>query len=283
MKGFAPEFNLETPRTLSEALDKLSTGQYRAFAGGTDLMVLFEAGKLPAGSFLDITRLDEMKGIKVADGVVEIGGLTTYSEILSNSTLKDEFPLLCEAARLTGAVAIQNRGTLGGNIANGSPAADSPPALLVYDTEIELVSKEGSRRVGYEGFHKAYKKMDLAPGELISKIIVKRNTQNWQQYYRKVGTRKAQAISKVCIAAAGVKKGKQFEFVRISLGSVAPIPLRLKKVEALVTGQSASDVLFENARQVAISEISPIDDIRSTKEYRLEVAANLVADFLRSL
>lgn len=283
MKGFAPEFNLETPHSLEEALDKLSTGFYRPFAGGTDLMVLFEAGKLKAENYLDISRLDEMKGIKVTDDTVELGGLTTYSDVLGHPVLKEEFSLLCEAARFTGAVAIQNRGTLGGNIANGSPAADSPPALLIYDTEIELISKNGSRRVSYDGFHKAYKKMDIAPDELISKLIIKRNTKNWQQYYRKVGTRKAQAISKVCIAAAGIKKDKRFEFVRISLGSVAPIPLRLKKVEALVVGQVANDVLIENARQVAISEISPIDDIRSTREYRLEVAANLVADFLRSL
>ncbi len=165
-------------------------------------MVLLEAGKLPHKKFLNIWNLGELRGIAATAEHVTLGALTTYAEVQRHEILAREFPLLCRAAAETGSVATQNRGTLGGNIANASPAADSPPALLVYDAEIEIVSAGGARWVPYASFHTGYKEMNLRAGELIRRIRVPRSRAGWKQYFRKVGTRRAQAISKICFAAA---------------------------------------------------------------------------------
>src|SRR5436190_14054669 len=204
MRAYLPAYELILPATLNEALDVLArnSGAWKPFAGGTDLMVLLEAGKLPHKNYVNIWNLKELRGIEVTDDQVILGALTTYTGVQSHPVLQTEFPMLCEAARETGGIAIQNRGTLGGNIVNASPAADSSPALLAYDAELELISKTGERRVPYAKFHRGYKQMDLAPNELLRAIRLPRTTAPLQHYYRKVGTRKAQAISKVCFAAA---------------------------------------------------------------------------------
>src|SRR5438477_8724046 len=202
MRAYLPSYELRTPGDLTEALAFLSNepGVWRPFAGGTDLMVLFEAGKLDHRRFLSIWRLPELRGISTDAEVVSIGALTTYTDVLRHEALSREFPLLADAARNTGGIATQNRGTVGGNIVNASPAADTPPALLVYDAELELVSARGQRRIPYREFHTGYKQMQLAPDEVLARIHLRRDTARWRQYYRKVGTRKAQAISKVCFA-----------------------------------------------------------------------------------
>jgi CO/xanthine dehydrogenase FAD-binding subunit len=272
LRSNVPAFEMRAPKSLGEALDLMAVqpGVWRPFAGGTDLMVLFEAGKLDHHRFLSIWRLPELRGISVTPEVVTLGALTTYTDVLRHEALCSEFPLLAEAARSTGGIATQNRGTLGGNIVNASPAADSPPALLVYDAEIELISPRGSRRLPYREFHTGYKQMQLAPDELLARIHLRRDTARWRQYYRKVGARKAQAISKVCFA--GVQDRLTGE-VRIALGSVAPVPLRCLRTEAAIAG--GGDPLAAMA-----AEISPIDDIRSVAAYRRRVAQNLLRDFL---
>ena len=153
MRAFIPAYQLVTPQSLSEALTIVASdgGAWRPFAGGTDLMVLLEAGKLPHKNYLNIWNLSELRGIEVSDAYVSLGALTTYTEVHNHEILRAEFPMLCQAAKETGGIAIQNRGTLGGNIVNASPAADSPPALLAYDAELELVSKHGERRVPARG------------------------------------------------------------------------------------------------------------------------------------
>src|SRR6185295_4012736 len=203
MRAFIPTYQLISPSTLNEVLDLLSrpSDTWKPFAGGTDLMVLLEAGKLPHQNYVNIWNLKELRGIEVTDDQVILGALTTYTEVQDHPVLQTEFPMLCEAARETGGIAIQNRGTLGGNIVNASPAADSPPALLAYDAELELISKTGERLVPYSGFHQGYKQMDLHADELLRAIRLPRSTGGLTHYYRKVGTRKAQAISKICFAA----------------------------------------------------------------------------------
>ena len=191
--------------------------------------------------------------------------------------------MLCQAAKETGGIAIQNRGTLGGNIVNGSPAADSPPALLAYDAELELVSKKGERRVPYYKFHSAYKQMDISSDELIRAIRLPRTTEQSTHYYRKVGTRKAQAISKVCFAAVGHTIENRISHIRVALGSVAPIPIRCQKTEAALQNQLVGDETIAAAVSALAFEISPIDDLRSTKDYRLRVALNLLRDFLLTM
>src|SRR5438876_8237091 len=162
MRAYVPSYDLVSPVSLGEALDFLARDdQWQPFAGGTDLMVLLEAGKLPHRNYLNIWNLAELHGIEVTDSQVTLGALTTYTEVQNHEILRTEFPMLCQAASETGGLAIQNRGTLGGNIVNASPAADSPPALLAYDAELELVSKEAERRIPYFKFHSGYKQMDI--------------------------------------------------------------------------------------------------------------------------
>jgi CO/xanthine dehydrogenase FAD-binding subunit len=188
--------------------------------------------------------------------------------------------MLCEAARETGGIAIQNRGTLGGNIVNASPAADSPPALLAYDAELELISTAGLRTIPYAQFHRGYKQMDIRPDELLRAIRLPRVQAERIHYYRKVGTRRAQAISKVCFAGVLETAENVVKQVRITLGSVAPIPIRCEQTEAVLTNQLLDAETVERAVAALATEITPIDDIRSTRDYRLQVSLNLLRDFL---
>lgn len=285
MRAYVPEYDLRAPEKLSETLDLLARepGVWQPFAGGTDLMVLLEAGKLSHKRFVSLANIAELRGIEVRHDDVLLGALTTYSDIQRNSILEAEFPLLCSAARETGSIATQNRGTLGGNIVNASPAADSPPALLVYDAEIELISARGSRWMPYHGFHTGYKKMLLAPDELLLRIRLPRRTNPGRQYYRKVGTRKAQAISKVCFAGAALMEDGAIRDIRIALGSIAPIVLRAVKTEDALRGAKLTPEKVAAAKDILEREISPIDDIRSTARYRLRVAQNLLEEFLSEL
>jgi CO/xanthine dehydrogenase FAD-binding subunit len=258
-------------------------GVWKPFAGGTDLMVLLEAGKLPHKNYINIWPLKELREILTTDGHITLGALTTYTEVQENSILQSEFPMLCQAASETGGLAIQNRGTLGGNIVNASPAADSPPALLAYDAEVELSSISGVRWLPYQGFHTGYKQMQIRSDELLTRIRLPRRTANCYHYYRKVGTRKAQAISKVCLSAVGSRDNSTINHIRIALGSVAPIVIRCKQTEDALLGQKLNEAAIQLGCEVLTKEIKPIDDIRSTASYRLRVATNLLTDFLRSL
>lgn len=284
MRSFVPAFELETPPSLGAALERIARepGEWRAFAGGTDLMVLLEAGKLAHRRYLNIWNLGELREISATDAEFSIGALATYTDVRRNAQLQREFPLLCEAAKETGGVATQNRGTIGGNIANGSPAADSPPTLLVYDAELELISAGGTRRVAYAGFHTGYKKMDLRTDELIARIMLPRGHAGWKSYYRKVGTRRAQAISKVCVAAALNLVGGEVADLRIALGSVAPSVIRATKTENSLRGRQLDSAAIAAARAALAAEIASIDDIRSTARYRSRIAQNLLEEFLRS-
>lgn len=285
MRAYIPAYDLRVPGSLSEALAILARepGVWRPFAGGTDLMVLLEAGKLAHKRYLSVARLEDLRGIEVSADFVILGALTTYTEIQKHPVLQSEFPLLCAAARETGSIATQNRGTLGGNIVNASPAADSPPALLVYDADIELISIRKAHWLPYHGFHTGYKTMQLAPDELLRAIRLPRRAKLWRQYYRKVGTRKAQAISKVCFAGAALVENGAIRDIRIALGSVAPVVLRAINTEDALRGNSVTPTVIAAAREILAREIVPIDDIRSTARYRLRVAQNLLEEFLSQL
>lgn len=285
MRAFLPAYEMDTPRDLAATLDRMASelGAWWPFAGGTDLMVLLEAGKLPHKKFLNIRNLAELRGIDVTAEHVTLGALTTYSEVQRHQILAREFPLLCRAAAETGSVATQNRGTLGGNIANASPAADSPPALIAYSAEIEIVSASGARWVPYDSFHTGYKKMNLQREELIRGIRLPRRHGQWRQYFRKVGARRAQAISKMCFAGAARMDVGRVADVRIGLGSVAPTVLRAARAEESLRGQKPSPEILHAAQDALAQEIAPIDDMRSTARYRREVARNLLAEFLEVL
>ena len=281
MRASLPSYELVAPRNLDTALEMLARepGVWRPFAGGTDLMVLFEAGKLPHRKFLSIWKFAELGRIEATSESLSIGALSTYSEIQRNDILQHEFPLLCRAASETGSVATQNRGTLGGNIANASPAADSPPALLVYEAEIELISAKGTRCLPYRDFHTGYKKMQMRDDELIWRVHLDRGSKRNKEYYRKVGTRKAQAISKICFAAAASVENGRINDVRIALGSVAPTVLKATETEKILGSEKLTSAVLKTAQETLGREISPIDDMRSNAVYRRRVAQNLLGEF----
>lgn len=284
MRAYLPEYEMAVPRSLGEALALLrdEPGAWRPFAGGTDLMVLLEAGRLEHRKFFSIAHLKELRGVEESGAYVTIGALTTYADVRRSRLLAREFPMLVEAARETGGVAIQSRGTLGGNIANASPAADTPPALLAYGAEVELLSASGSRLVDYAEFHTGYRQTSMRADELIARVRLSRPAAGARHFYRKVGTRRAQAISKVCFAAlAEAGEGGALGEVRIGIGSVAPTVLRCRATEALLRGRRPDGGLTKEALAELAREIAPIDDLRSTARYRLRVAQNLLAEFLK--
>ena len=285
MRAYLPDYEMTAPASLAEALSLLASapGVWQPFAGGTDLMVLLEAGKLAQRRFISLWHLPELRGIAETTEHLTLGALTTYRQLQAQAVLQAEFPLLCAAASLTGSIAIQNRGTLGGNIANASPAADSLPALLVYEAELELVSAQGARWVAYRDFHTGYKMTERRADELIRAIRLPRTTAGWRQHARKVGTRQAQAISKVCFAGLGLLEAGTLRDIRLAYGSVAPVPVRARQTEAVLRGRVLDAAAISAACRTLAAELQPIDDLRSTAAYRAQVARNLLQEFLWQL
>ncbi len=285
MRADPSEYKLVSPGNLQAVLSLMANepAQWLPIAGGTDVMVLYSAGKLPNRKLINIWNILELRQIAVFPDRIRIGAACTYTALRQHEIVSREFPLLAMAASWTGGIANQNRGTLGGNIANASPAADSLPALLVYDAEVTLISVRGERRVAYRHFHTGYKQTAMAPDELIRDISLPRRFSGYISYARKVGARNAQAISKVCLAALGTISNGEIRNVRLTMGSVAPVPLRLTETEKLLTGNKVEQSIIDAARKSVTKEIRPIDDIRSTARYRAAVAGNLVVEFLEKL
>jgi CO/xanthine dehydrogenase FAD-binding subunit len=285
MRSNPADYQLVAPSNLHAAVSLLAAepGAWLLIAGGTDVMVQYAAGKLPARKLISIWNLPELRRIEILPDEIRIGAGCTYTDLRRHEVVQREFSPLSRAASWTGGIANQNRGTLGGNIVNASPAADSLPALLAYEAELILVSVRGERRLPYKEFHTGYKKTKLAPDELIQAICLDRQFSEYFSYTRKVGARNAQAISKVCVAALGRVGAGMVEDVRIAVGSVAPVPIRLAETERLLVGKAVDPSLLALAKKAAIAEIRPIDDIRSTARYRGAVVGNLVAEFLQKL
>lgn len=285
MRSHPAEYEFVSPGTLEAVLCLLNDqpGLWLPVAGATEVMVMFSAGKLAARRLVNLGNLTELRAISDDADTLTLGGGCTFSQIRSCAAVQQHFPLLAQAASWTGSIANQNRATIAGNLANASPAADSPPALLAYEAELELVSAQGTRRIPYREFHLGYKKTALGAGELIRSIILKRPNAGLFSYGRKTGARNAQAISKVCIAGVGFMWNGHASDVRIGIGAVAPTPLRLSGVEAVVEGRTIDDARIAEARRALQAEIAPIDDIRSVADYRRWVAGNLIEEFLRAL
>lgn len=287
MRSFISDYEMKTEPTLEETLKTLSAqpGFWKIFAGGTDLMVLFEAGKLQHKNFLNITSFKELQLIQSRSDEIHIGALATYSQIQAHPIIQQEFPLVVRSGWVTGAKAIQNRGTLGGNIANASPAADTPPSLLAYGAQVELMSLGGTRRIPYEQFHLDYKKTQLRADEIISAVILPR-AQNWtHHYYRKVGTRSFQSISKAAFSAAAQIENRVVKQVQIGLASVGPTPLRALVLEKLLIGQKLikGNLNFDQALVDFEKSVTPLDDIRSTAVYRKTIVTRVAKQFIECL
>ena len=303
MKGQASKVEVQTVKSLKEALGALSkaatSGQpWRLLAGATDVGVLHNSGHLPDGFLLNIWSLRKELGfIRKNKSQIEIGALTTFAEISENKDLIKVFPNLTAAARQVGAIQIQNRATIGGNIANASPAGDSLPALLSYDAVIKIKSSSGERLVPLTQFFLGYKKLDLKSDEMIVSVILPMAAKGTQHFYRKVGTRQAQAISKVVMATtkvpasfpeAGKGPGHSGYQFQISLGAVGPVPLRCTHVENFLNAHPVPKRETESwyewldrAAALLDQDISPRDDIRSSREYRSTVSKNLLKEFLK--
>jgi xanthine dehydrogenase small subunit len=251
-------------------------------AGGTDLLVAWNAGHLNGRTVLDLAGIREWDRIRAGARGVRIGALVTHSRLEEHAVVRRRFPLLVSACSVVGGVAIQNRGTLAGNVANASPAGDTFPPLAVYDAIVHAVSPAGERAIRVLDVFAGAKKTTLRTAELIEAVeipFLKRPPA--RQLFRKVGTRAAQALSKV--VAAGLlwkKKDGRIEELRFALGSVAPTVRRLRRVEALVAGERPTPAVVDQAARMLAEEISPIDDVRSTADYRRFVSQALLRDFL---
>jgi len=235
-------------------------------AGCTDLYVLLNFGTLAQKRFVNLWGLPELRGISVVDDMLRIGALTTFADIMASTDVQQRLPMLVAAAREVGGVQIQNRGTLGGNVANGSPAGDSLPVLAAADAVVVLRSVDGERRVAFSAFYTGYRQSVMRPDEIISAFEVP--ALEGTQWFRKVGTRAAQAISKIVMA------GVRAPAPRVAIGSVAPTVMRLPRTELILANGSIDD-----AARMLEEEIRPIDDIRSTAEYRRRVSSNLLRRF----
>jgi CO/xanthine dehydrogenase FAD-binding subunit len=285
MRGNAESHELIAPGSLEAALHSLAEepGVWTPIAGGTELMVAHAAGKLAVKKLLSLWGIPELRFIEAKADTLAIGSCTTFRDLRAAPAIDADFSLLAKAASWIGSIANQTRATIGGNLVNGSPAADSSPALLVYDAEIELVSVRGSRRVPYAQFHIGYKRSALAADELLYAIHLPRRFAGHRQYLRKVGTRRAMAISKTALAGTALVEKGMVREVRIAAASLAAFPMRLYRTEDAVCGQEPTTKTIQAARRALLDEVVPIDDIRSTAEYRKQVAANLLVEFLSGL
>ena len=271
MPGLVASRRLLTPRSLRDALTMLDgEGPLTPMAGCTDLYVSLNLGTLRETRFLSLWELDDLRRITTRGSLLSIGALATYTDIIRSRTIATRVPMLVAAAREIGGPQIQNRGTIGGNIANASPAGDTLPVLAAADAVVVVRSMQGERRVPFTEFYLGYRRSVLRHDELITAVEIP--AVGGRQWFRKVGTRAAQAISKVVMAGVDAGPGRP---PRVALGSVAPTVVRLPSTEAaLASGASIAD-----AQQVLLDEIAPIDDVRSTADYRRRVAANLLASF----
>jgi xanthine dehydrogenase small subunit len=259
---------LERPRSLKDALAMLAGDPgLTPIAGCTDVYVGLQFGTLPQRRFIDLWGLKELRGISIERDALRIGALSTYTEIIASRIVQKRAPMLVAASREVGGAQIQNRGTLGGNIANASPAGDTLPVLAAANARVILRNHQGIRTVPFESYYTGYRSSVRKADELIVAIDIPRI--DGAQWWRKVGTRRAQAISKIMIAAS---RGKD---VRIAYGSVAPTVVLAPKAAAILAGGGS----IADAQAVLRTEIAPIDDVRSTGEYRMQVAANLLEQF----
>jgi xanthine dehydrogenase small subunit len=277
----AVEPPIETPRTLSEAYGILATGPHRPIAGGTDVMIQI-TGELgpPPDRMIDLWRLAELRGIAADGHALTLGALTTYTEIRQSAVCREHLPTLVEAAATIGAAQIQNRGTLGGNAANASPAGDTLPILLATDAEIVVGGPRGERTIPAADFWVAYRRTALEADELVLRIRIPL-VAGREVRFRKIGTRRAQAISKVVMALAWRERGGTWSDVRLALGSVADRPIRAGTTEAVLEGASPTSETADQAADALAAEIQPIDDVRSTADYRRAVAARVLRRLIR--
>lgn len=272
------------PRSLAEAVERMATDPPpRPVAGCTDLMVADALDRAALDRVLDVTGIPELRGIGEVDGGVAIGAAATFTEIGRSPAVAAASPALASAARVIGGWQIQNRATLGGNMANASPAGDSLPVLLALAAVVECAGPNGPREIAYRDFHTGYRETALEPGELIVRVRLPRPAAGERQAFRKVGTRESQAISKVVVAMRARLDGGRVAELTLGAGSVAATPIRLRRAEEAVVGRPPEATTADAAGHAAAAEVTPIDDVRSTAEYRSFALERVVRRLILSL
>ncbi len=274
---------VDSPRSLTDALALLAepSDQALLLAGGSDLMVELRTGRTQAKRIVDLWKVDELRGCTPEDGGVRIGALTTCSTLLEDEQVQRGAPLLIEAAHTVGAQQIRNRATIGGNLGTASPAADIIPALIALSARIRLRSLDGERDLDCEDFITGYRQTARLPGELIESIFIPERPPGERQHFRKVGTRKAQAISKLVIALTLSESQGEVTELKAAAGSVAAHATSLPSLQRELVGRALDESTVRAAIQASLaSDIAPIDDVRSTADYRRQVFARVLCTML---
>jgi CO/xanthine dehydrogenase FAD-binding subunit len=284
MRAALSTLEVARPRDLADALKMMRAAERPTpIAGATDLLVYLNAGTHSGNRFVDLWGLRELSGIRAGRDGVRLGALATFSEIREHPVIRRRLPALVAAAAEVGGRQIQNRATVGGNVANASPAGDSLPALMALDAVVLIRSQRGARSLPFAELYRGYRDLALEPDELITGVEVRYPPRGGVQFFRKVGTRRAQSISKVVMAGVlGLDRKRRVSHVRLAWGSVAPVTLRSTRVEEALQGATPSPEAASRAREALASEIAPIDDIRSDRDYRTTVAGNVLEQFLRA-
>lgn len=267
--AFSPGSLAEAVRLLGERPELLPV------AGGTDLMVADRLWRARHGSVLDLTRIPELRALEKVDGGIELGAATPFADLRSEEQVRERFPSLAAAAGVIGGWQIQNMATLGGNMANASPAGDSLPVLLALEAVVLVAGPDGEREIPYRDFHVGYRETALDHGELVVGVRLLDPPAGSRQTFAKVGTREAQAISKVVVAMVGRVVEGRVDFLRLAAGSVAATPVCLAAAESSALGLPVAQAA-EAAGEAAAAEVEPIDDVRSTAEYRRTVLGRVV-------
>jgi CO/xanthine dehydrogenase FAD-binding subunit len=275
------KFEYFKPSSLNEALEALDQFGYGShlLAGGTNILVDIKCSRIVTKALVDISEIKELQGIKFDGSKLIIGGATTFDEISKSGIIKDKYTALFEASQLLGTTQIRTGATIAGNICNASPAADSAPPLIVFDAEIEIVNSLETRIVSINDFFKGYKKTILRQGDILKSVILQNPPGNTGSAFMRV-TRTASDLSLVNAAASLTIEGGICTEVRIAAGAVSEIPVRAVNVENMLQGKKISEKLIEEASSIIINEINPVNDVRASAQYRLDVSRVLIKKVL---
>ncbi len=284
MKPYLEDYSVINPETEAELAEALAEYEEAIpLAGGTDLFVSLKQGNISPTVFVNLKSCDDLDFGPELDGELVLSALTTFRDIRYNEEITDHYPLLHQAARNLSVIAVQGRATWAGNIVNASPCANGTAGLMVYDARLELAGSEGKREVELADFFSDYKQMDLNGDEYVRAIRVPRPSPGWKGYYRDVGARNFQAISKTLLTGRlKFAPDNTVDDIRLVAGSVAPHTLRLRETETVLRGEILNPESIETACDQLQEEISPIDDIRSNRDYRRRVTENMLREFLES-
>lgn len=267
---------------ITELLEGLREDGSAILAGGTDLLVKMRSGLVSPKLLLDISDLESLQGVSADDGVLEIGAAAREEDLIASQMLGDRLPLLQRALRSLGSVQIRNRGTLGGNLVNASPAADTAIPLLLYDAAVVLQSLARERVLPVEEFLLGPGKTALEPGEFVRALRIPLPDRPFATFFHKVGKRQALTIAIASVGALLDVDGGTVREIRLAAGSVAPVPMRLRRAEEFLRSIELTEAAIDEAKRIAADSVSPIDDIRASAEYRRAVVGDLVARALRS-